>query len=179
MPRQTYLEAGKIVGTHGVRGELRVQPWCDSPQVFASLKTLYFDKGTRPVRVQSRPHKNIVLVKMEGVDTVGEAAALRDKVLYLHRDDLKLEPGRHFIQDLIGLRVVDADTAREYGRLTDVSATGANDVYHMRTEEGKEILIPVIPQVVTGVDIDAGRGPYPAMPGLLDEDPRNVCREET
>lgn len=177
MPKQTYLEAGKIVGTHGVRGELRVQPWCDSPQVFASLKTLYLDQGSRPVKVQSRPHKNIVLVKMEGVDTVQDAAVLRDQVLYLHRDDLKLEPGRYFIQDLIGLRVVDADEETEYGILTDVSSTGANDVYHMRTGDGEEILIPVIPQVVIGVDLDGGMVRIRPMPGLFDEDPRDVCRE--
>lgn len=177
MPRQLYLEAGKIVGTHGVRGELRVQPWCDSPQQLAALKTLYFDKGARAVKVQSRPHKNIVLVKMEGVDTVGEAAALRDKVLYLHRDDLKLEEGRYFIQDLIGLRVTDADTGKDYGTLTDVSSTGANDVYHMRTGGGTEILIPVIPQVVVGVDIDGGVVRIRPMPGLFDEDPRDICRE--
>lgn len=177
MPRQLYLEAGKIVGTHGVRGELRVQPWCDSPQQLAALKTLYFDKGARPVRVQSRPHKNIVLVKMEGVETVQDAAALRDKVLYLHRDDLKLEPGRYFIQDLIGLRVTDADTGKDYGVLTDVSSTGANDVYHLRTGEGAQVLIPVIPQVVTEVDIDGGVVRIRPMPGLFDQDPRDICRE--
>lgn len=78
----------------------------------------------------------MALVKLEGVDTVAEAEALRGRILYLHRDDVKLEPGRHFIQDLLGLRIVDADTGELYGELTDVSATGANDVYHMRYRDG-------------------------------------------
>ena len=70
MPKLQYLEAGQVVGTHGVRGELRVQPWCDSPAQFAALTTLYWDAGKTPIKVKCRPHKNIVLVKMEGVDTV-------------------------------------------------------------------------------------------------------------
>lgn len=65
MPKQAFLEAGQIVGTHGVRGEVRVQPWCDSPALFATLTTLYWDKaGASPVRVKSRPHKNIALAKL-------------------------------------------------------------------------------------------------------------------
>lgn len=87
MPKQAFLEAGQIVGTHGVRGEVRVQPWCDSPALFATLTTLYWDKaGASPVRVKSRPHKNIALAKLDGVDTVqgrlrpaGEAALSRPR----------------------------------------------------------------------------------------------------
>lgn len=130
MPVKAYLEAGQVVGTHGVRGELRVQPWCDSPGVLAGLRTLYWQEGGDPVPVRSRVHKNVVLMKVEGVDTVQDAAALRGRVLYLDRRDLKLPEGHYFIQDLIGLKVVDADTGEEYGVLSQVSPTGANDVYH-------------------------------------------------
>ena len=100
MPKQAFLEAGQIVGTHGVRGEVRVQPWCDSPALFATLTTLYWDKaGASPVRVKSRPHKNIALAKLDGVDTVQDASALRGRLLYLARADLKLPAGRYFIKD--------------------------------------------------------------------------------
>ncbi len=171
MPRQIYLEAGQVVGTHGVRGELRVQPWCDSPAVLAALSTLYLDgEGAHPAKVKARVHKNMALVKMEGVDTVADAEALRGRVLYLHRDDVSLEPGRHFIQDLLGLRVIDADTGEEYGELTDVSSTGANDVYHMRGRDGREILIPAIPQVIIQIDTDGGVIRLRPMPGLLDDE---------
>ena len=170
MARETYLEAGQIVGTHGVRGEVRVQPWCDSPQVLAKIKTLYFDKGARPVKVQCRAHKNMALVKLDGVDTVQDAAALRGQVLYLHRKDVKLEKGRYFICDLIGLTVVDDDDGTVYGTCTDVSATGANDVYHLKTEEGKEVLIPAIPSVIRKVDVDGGEIRIFAMAGLFDDE---------
>ena len=160
MPRKPFLEAGQIVGTHGVRGEVRVQPWCDSPEVFASLKTLYWDAaGTQPVRVKSRVHKNLALAKIEGVDTVQDAALLRGRILYLDRRDLDLGD-RYFIQDLVGLAVVDAESGTVYGELTDVSNNGANDIYHMRTPDGKEILIPVIPDIIRQVDIDGGRSAF-------------------
>ena len=168
MPRKPFLEAGQIVGTHGVRGEVRVQPWCDSPEVFASLKTLYWDAaGTQPVRVKSRVHKNLALAKIEGVDTVQDAALLRGRILYLDRRDLDLGD-RYFIQDLVGLAVVDAESGTVYGELTDVSNTGANDIYHMRTPDGKEILIPVIPDIIRQVDIDGGRIAICPMKGLFD-----------
>ena len=169
MPRKPFLEAGQIVGTHGVRGEVRVQPWCDSPEVFASLKTLYWDAaGTQPVRVKSRVHKNLALAKIEGVDTVQDAAVLRGRILYLDRRDLDLGD-RYFIQDLVGLAVVDAESGTVYGELTDVSNNGANDIYHMRTPDGKEILIPVIPDIIRQVDIDGGRIAICPMKGLFDD----------
>ena len=163
MAKQRYLEAGQIVGTHGVRGELRVQPWCDSPQVLAKIKTLYFDNGARPVKVACRAHKNMALVKMNGVDTVQDAAALRGQILYLDRKDVKLEKGRYFICDLIGLTVVDDTSGEVYGTCTDVSATGANDVY-------REVLIPAIPDVIRRVDIDGGEIRIFAMAGLFDDE---------
>jgi len=169
MPRKPFLEAGQIVGTHGVRGEVRVQSWCDSPEIFASLKTLYWDAaGTQPVRVKSRVHKNLALAKLEGVDTVQDASVLRGRILYLNRRDLDLGD-RYFIQDLVGLSVVDADSGTVYGELTDVSNTGANDIYHMRTPDDREILIPVIPDIIRRVDIDGGRIAICPMKGLFDD----------
>ncbi|MBS5481427.1 MAG: 16S rRNA processing protein RimM [Clostridiales bacterium] len=169
MPKKPFLEAGQIVGTHGVRGEVRVQSWCDSPEIFASLKTLYWDAaGTQPVRVKSRVHKNLALAKLEGVDTVQDASVLRGRILYLNRRDLDLGD-RYFIQDLVGLSVVDADSGAVYGELTDVSNTGANDIYHMRTPDGREILIPVIPDIIRRVDIDGGRIAICPMKGLFDD----------
>lgn len=171
MPKQAYLEAGQIVGTHGVRGEVRIQPWCDSPELFATLTTLYWDKGERPVRVKARPHKNIALAKLEGVDTVQDAAALRGKVLWLAREDLRLPPDRYFIRDLLGMTIVDADNGQAYGVLTDVSETGANYVYHMKSAAtGKEILIPAVPPVILGVDLDTGLIRMRPLKGLFDDE---------
>ena len=169
MPKKRYLEAGQVVGTHGIRGELRVQPWCDSPEVLASLKTLYFDEGRTPLRVKSRPHKNVTLIQLEGVDTVQDAAALRGRILYLDRGDLKLPEGQYFSQDLIGLSVVDADTGETYGTLSEVSPTGANDVYHVDRGDG-EVLIPAIADVVVDTDLDAGVMRIRPIKGLFDDE---------
>ena len=170
MPQKPYLEAGQIVGTHGVRGEVRVQPWCDSPQQFAGFKKLYWDAaGKQPVKVKGRPHKNIALVTLEGVDTVEAAQVLRGKMLYVDRRDLKLPKGHYLVQDLIGLTVVDADNGETYGTLTDVSQTGANAVYHMNTDKG-EVLIPAIPDIVIEIDLKREVLRLRPMKGLLDDD---------
>ncbi len=169
MPKKQYLEAGQIVGTHGLQGEVRVQPWCDSPSFLSGLSVLYFDEGRTPVRAKCRPHQNITLVTLEGVTTVQQAAALRGRLLYLNRDDVKLPKGSYFIQDLLGLRVIDADTGDEYGTLTDVSYTGANDVYHVRTPKG-EVLMPAVPSMIEETDVDGGVMRVRPIKGLFDDE---------
>ena len=168
MPIKQFLEAGQIVGTHGVRGEVRVQPWCDSPAFLARFQTLYFDEGRTPVKVKARAHKNVVLMALEGVATAQEASVLRGRVLYLDRADVELPEGSFFIQDLIGLRVVDVDSGVEYGTLSEVSATGANDVYHIRTPQG-EFLIPAVPSVVIETDIAGGVMTIRPIKGMFDD----------
>ena len=170
--RHPYLEIGKIVGTHGVRGELRVEPWCDEPAFMKRFKTLFYDKaGSKEIKVLAcRPHGNIVILKFDGVDTVEQAAALRGKVLFMRREDAKLPKDRFFIQDLIGCAVFDADVPdRRYGTLTDVSKTGANDVWHITDDSGTEYLIPAIPPVVIDTDIDAERILIRPLKGIFDD----------
>lgn len=165
-----YLELGQIVGTHGVRGELRFNPWADSPAFAASFKKLYTDPdGKNAVSVNSRPHGNVVLMKMQGVDTVEAAAALRDKILYIKRSDASLPEGTWFIQELIGCEVSDADSEKKYGTLSDVSETGANDVWHIRDENGKEYLLPAIKQVVIETDVAANRILIRPMKGIFED----------
>lgn len=168
-----YLEIGQVVGTHGVRGELRVQPWCDSPEFFKKFKTLYFDAhGQKSVGVVSvRPHGNIALLKLTDCDTVEKASALRGRVLYMRRSDAKLKKGDWFIAELIGCKVEDADSGKAYGTVTDVSQTGANDVWHITDESGTEYLIPAIPDVVNSVDVESGIVKITPLKGLFsDED---------
>ena len=166
-----YLEAGKIVGTHGVKGELRVEPWCDSAGFLAQFHTLYWDRGAVPVRVlSSRPHKSLLLVRIEGVNTVEQGDALRGRILYLDRRDARLPEGRWFIQDMLGLSVRDADTGKCYGTLTDVLQTGANDVYQVTAPGGREYLIPSIPQVVVRRDPEHGIMLIRPMKGIFDDE---------
>ena len=165
-----YMEIGQIVGTHGVRGEVRVQPWCDSPAVMSGMTRLYWDAdGRDSFAVKCRPHQHMVLAKLHGVDTVEAASALRGRVIFAHRRDIPLEKGRYFICDLIGLAVRDADSGTVYGEITDVTDNGANNVYHMRHTDGREILIPVIPDVVVKVLPEDGYILLRPMKGLFDD----------
>ena len=116
--KNPFLEAGRVVGTHGVRGELRVEPWCDSARFLTGFSEFYWDGGKEKVKVtSSRPHKNLLLLKLEGIDTVEQGDALRGRVLYLNRKDVKLPEGRYFVQDLMGLSAVDADDGHVYGKV--------------------------------------------------------------
>ena len=167
-----YLECGRIVTTHGVRGEVKVEPWCDGPEFFLDLDTLYWDKeGARPCRLQqARVHKQMALLKLEGIDSLDQAVPCRGKILYVRREDVPMEEGQCFVQDLIGLQVVDGDDGREYGVLTQVTETGANDVYHIRFADGKERLIPAIPQVVLDIDLEEERMTIRPLEGLFDDE---------
>jgi len=169
MAKKEFLEIGEVVGTHGIAGELRVQAWCDTPDVFCKLKTMYADAlGTEPLKVKSRPHKNIVLVKVDGINTPEAAEKWRGRVLFAARKDLKLPKGRYFICDLIGLLVKDADTGETYGTVTDVLNHGAGDIYVMKTADGKEVLIPAIPAIVLSVDPDGEGVLIRPMEGLFE-----------
>ena len=166
-----YLECGKIVSTHGVHGEVRVQPWCDGPGFLLGFETLYFEGGAKPIKVHAaRAHKNMVLMKLEGVEDLDAAAGLRGRVLYIDRKDVPMQPGEHFIQDLLGLLVLDADTGQEYGRLTDVLRTGANDVYEITGDDASKKLAPAIPDVVIQTDPAGGVIRIRPLKGLFDDE---------
>ena len=166
--RKQYLEIGKITSIVGLKGEVRVYPMCDSPELLCEFDTLYWKSGT-PVRIEkARVQKNMAVLKLEGVDTPEAAQKLRNHVLYMDRNDVELEEGSWFIADLIGLEVRDSATGEVYGTLSDVTETGANDVYHIRTADGRELLMPAIPDVIDEVDIDGGVMRITPLDGLFD-----------
>ena len=165
-----YLEVGKIVGTHGIRGEMRVECWANSPEFLRKFKRLYLDNGTTELSVTCRPHKNIALLTVKGVTTIEEADTLRGKVLYIDRADVKLDEGEHFVQDIIGLEVTDADTDKIYGKVKDVLKTGSNDVYEMLSDDGKLYYIPVIPDIIDRLDFESGKVYIHPMKGLFDDE---------
>ena len=152
--KKQFLEVGKIVGTHGLKGEVRVEPWCDSAGFLCRFKRLYKRDGTEMKVVSSKVHKNSGIILFDGVTGV-EADTMRGMVLYMNRDDVRLPKGTNFVQDLVGLKVVDVDNGTEYGVITDVIRTGANDVYQIE-KDGKEYFVPVISDVVKEKDIDGG-----------------------
>lgn len=166
-----FLETGQITGTHGVRGEVRVHPWSDSPNFVTKFKRLYLDgNGDKYIDVErARAHGNMVIMKIKDVDDIPAAERLRNKVLFISRKDAKLDKNAVFVQDLIGCSVYDADTAACYGKINDVSQTGANDVWHIKGEDGGETLIPAIPDVVVEVDAENDRVVICPLKGLFDD----------
>lgn len=167
-----YLELGKIVSTHGVRGELRVQHWCDSPDFFKSFKTVYLGKnGSEPMTVLgARPHGNIMLLTLEGIDDLDKANTLRGKTIYVRREDAPLEEGHYFIAELIGCKVVDADdTAHEYGVVRDVLNTGASDIWQIKGKDGREYLLPSVPGIVEKVEVENDIAYVRPIKGIFDE----------
>lgn len=166
--RKEFLEVGKIVGTHGVRGMLRVEPWCDSPEFLAQLKCFRLDNGESLEVERSAPHGNIALVKIAGVETVEQAEQLRGRVISVRREELRLPDGRWFVSELIGSEAFAADGETFLGKLTEVFQTGANDVWQITREE-KNYLVPAIEQVIVSVDIDSGRIVLNPMKGIFDD----------
>ena len=169
--KKQFLESGKIVGTHGIKGEVRIDPWCDSPEFLCAFKKLYLDdKGDTFLEVSSRPHKNIVLSKIRGVDTIEQAERLRGKVVYIDRSDISLGEGVNFVQDLIGLDVIDSESGISYGKISDVLRTGANDVYEITAADGAKYLAPVIDEVIISKNIDEGFVLIRPMKGIFDDE---------
>ena len=150
--KERFIEAGEIVNTHGVRGEVKIIPWTDTPEFLRAVKTLYIDG--KPVRVlASRVHKGALLALLEGVEDVNAAMRLKGRRVSIDRADAPLEPGAFFIQDIIGARVVTEDGA-ELGALAEVIDAPAGMVYVVRG--GTEHLIPAVPEFVLSTDADAG-----------------------
>ena len=152
--KNQFLEAGQVVNTHGVRGEVKIVPCCDSPEFLCGFDTLYIDGAPVKVR-ESRPHKGNVLARLEGVDDVNAAMRLKNKVVSIDRTGVVLPEGRHFLADLIGLKVVNDDTGEELGILEEVLTPPAHEVYVVRGG-GKEYLIPAVDAFLRGTDVDAG-----------------------
>ena len=161
-----YLEVGKVTNVHGLMGEVKVQPWADSPEFLCQFKTLYVDEAHFPMTVQrARVHKNMVIIKFEGPTDVPSALSLRNAILYIHREDVKLPEGSFFLADIYGLEVRDAASGEVLGRIDDVLTLPANNVYVVRGG-ARELMIPAVPQFIAETNIEAGYIRVNMMEGL-------------
>ena len=154
---QKYLEAGKIVNTHGVRGDVRIESYCDTPEVLSKLKTLCLKTPSgyeKLVCSKSQVYKGMVLAHFKGYDDYDAAVALKNKIVYADRDDISCEEGKYFVADLIGLAVIDNDSGECYGEISDVVNYGAGDLYEVTMKDGKKCLIPAIDRFIASVDIE-------------------------
>lgn len=168
--KQQFLEAGRITKLQGLKGELRMQYYCDGPERLDGLKTLYLDKGKTPVGLTASRYlkSDVTVIKLEGIDTPEDAQKLIGKTLYLNRNDLELSEDEWFIADLIGLSVVDADNGRVYGKIDEIYQNGSTDVYSLRTPGGKQYLFPAIPEVLLETDLDGGKIVIRPLPNLFE-----------
>ncbi len=164
---ENYLEIGQIVNTHGLRGDLKVMPWCDDPEIFDELAYVVID-GVEFDIEKSRMQKNMVLLKLEGIDHINDAEKYRNKVLTIPREELgELPEGTYYICDLLGCSVETVD-GKNLGKVCDIIKTGSNDVYVVEDDSKKQVLIPVIDEVVKSVDIEGKQIIIEPLKGLID-----------
>ncbi|MBR2737430.1 MAG: 16S rRNA processing protein RimM [Lachnospiraceae bacterium] len=187
---EDFLRVGVVTTTHGVRGEMKVYPTTDDPKRFLDLEKVFVDepegpKGTKeqpgkgpkaPVKTVRRERavegvkffKNLVILKLAGIDDMDAAAKLRGAELYVSREDaVPLEEGEYYIADLLGMEVV-SDEGVKLGFVKDVLETGANDVYIVQRPKGKPLLLPAIPECVLDIDVGQGMMRVHIMEGLLE-----------
>ena len=168
---EQLLQVGVISSTHGVRGEVKVYPTTDDALRFKSLKKVILDTGKEqlPLEIQNvKFFKQFVILKFKGIDNINDIEKYLKKDLLVDREHaVELGENENFIADLIDMEVV-TDEGKVLGTLTDVIETGANDVYAVKTPEGKEILLPAIRDCILDVNVDEKRMTVHVMEGLLD-----------
>lgn len=163
------LEAGKIVNTHGLRGEVKVVTWTDYPEDFEDIKHVYVKKKTSDEKLtisSIKYQKNNLIIKFAEIKDINEAEKYKNQVLYVEREELgELPEGVYYIADLIGLDVVD-ENGEKIGVIADVFNTGANDIYDVKREGKKNLLLPVIDEVVKEIDLEKKTVRVEMMEGL-------------
>ena len=165
------LEVGKIVNTHGLRGEVKVVPWTDYPEVFEDIETVYIKKKSDYERLDIagiKYQKNNLIIRFAQLKDINEAEKYKNRVLYAERTSLgELPEGVYYIADLIGLDVVKED-GEKVGIISDVFNTGSNDIYEVKREGQKNLLLPVIDDVVLNIDVENKKVTVRMMEGLED-----------
>lgn len=168
-----YLQIGKIVNTHGVRGEVKLIPLTDDPRRFDELEWVYIEKeGMMNMHTiqQVKYTKGFVMIKFSGMESPDEANQYRDCFVLVDRKNaVKLPEDSFFICDLLGCNVFDEKGAL-LGELADVMQTGSNDVYIVRNASGKEILLPALKSVVRSISPENKRIDVVIPKGLLDDE---------
>ena len=152
MEKSAYIEAGRIVNTHGVAGEVKIEVWLDSPQLLRRCGRIFLN-GAEKKLLSGKVQKNFLIAKLEGVEDVNAAMQLKGKDVFIAREDAKLPRGAYFIQDILGASVRD-EQGREIGKLTDVLERPASNIYVVQGEQ--EHLIPVVPAFILNTDAEAG-----------------------
>lgn len=165
-----YLEIGQIVNTFGIKGMVKVKPFTDDIKRFDKLEKVYVEnkEGKKEYQIEEvKYHKNMVLIKFKEIENPEEANLLRESYLVIDRDTQEpLEEGTYYIVDMIGLEVY-TDEGENLGILEDIFNTGSNDIYVVKNELGKQILLPAIKDVIKKVDMENKKITVHLIPGLI------------
>ena len=167
---KNMLHCGKIVNTHGILGDVKVLYFTDSTAFFDNIKTFFLNDGTTLALTSSKPHKGALIMHFDGINSINDAERLRGQDIYVPRDNApKPDEGRYYITDILGLTAKTQD-GKVIGTVTDVFSTGSNDVYSIKSESGREYLIPAIKEVVLNIDLDMGTMLINPLEGLIDDE---------
>ncbi|MEA4920233.1 MAG: ribosome maturation factor RimM [Clostridiaceae bacterium] len=164
----SIIEWGKIVNTHGVRGELKVMPWVDFIVLAKKVKALDIDGKSYNI-VSARGHQGMVLLTLDGVDTMERAKALKDKILTSDRASINLGKGHYFYSDIYGFDVYDLRTKAVIGKLERIESYPGGDVYVVAVETG-EVLIPMVEAFDKGADLETRVVTVSTIKGMLEDD---------
>ena len=171
MKKNDYLCIGKISGSRGTNGELKIDPWCDSPEDFFEIKKIFTDINDLPVETESlRIHKNQILMKIKNINDRNSAESLRGKFIYAFKKDIPISEDCYFIEDLKGCKVFDAKSKIDYGTLKDVLNTGANDIYSIIDAKNNEYLVPIIDGTIEKIDLEKEEIFINPIKGVFDAD---------
>lgn len=165
-----YFEIGQIVNTFGIKGMVKVKPFTNNIKRFDDLKNVYIKnrKEKKEYQIEEvKYHKNMVLIKFKGIETPEDANLLRESYLLIDRSkEEPLEDGNYYIVDMIGIEVY-SDKGELLGNLEDIFNTGSNDIYVVKDNQGKQILLPAISEVIKQIDIEKRKITVHLLPGLI------------
>ncbi len=169
--KKEFIECGIIRSPHGVRGILNVESWCDSPRVLANQTRVYIlgrDGDYRELKIKSAaPHQDRVLMGIDGIETREAAQGYKNTVLYLRREDIPVPKGAMLIADMIGLPVVDFDTGKLLGEISDVTDGVRYKLYTVKCENGKSTILPGVDEFIKEISAERGLVVRP-IPGFFD-----------
>ena len=168
---EKYLECARVTTTHGVRGAMRLENRCDSPETLASLPRMYRHSGDAWLQLHvqhASVQKNMVIASFKEITSMEEAIAMRDTILYADRDDIPLEEGAHFIADLIGLHVLDDASGDVLGTVEDVISPAGQDIYVVKKADGSTFMIPAVPAFIRTVSPEDGCIRVTLIEGMMD-----------
>lgn len=164
-----FLEAGKLINTHGVRGEFKFDAWCDTHKSYAKAKEFYLSQsGEGKLEIESiRGFGKFMLVKFRGIDTLDDALKYKNKIVYVHRSQVAKKESAFFVADIIGLDAIDVKTNEAFGKIVDFTDKGSGDLYEIELLSGKNVYIPAIKVFAKKIDLDKGVY-FELIEGLLD-----------